>query len=34
MASEAPNSVVRGNMQMDTRVIRVPDFNSEVKFEI
>ena len=28
MASEA----VRGNMHMDTRVIKVPDFKSEVKW--
>ena len=33
MASEATKMAVRGNMQMDTRVIEVPDFNSEVKFE-
>ena len=34
MASEATKMAVRGNMHMDTRVIEVPDFNSEVKFEI
>ena len=26
--------VVRGNMHMDTRVIEVTDFKSEVKFEV
>ena len=33
-ASEATKIAVRGNMHMDTRVIEVPDFNSEVKFEL
>ena len=31
---EAIKMAVRGNMHMDTRVIEVPNFNSEVKFEI
>ena len=34
MATEASKLVVRGNMHMDTRVIEVTDFKSEVKFEI
>ena len=34
MVSEATKMAVRGNMHMDTRVIEVPDFNSEGKFEI
>ena len=34
MASEATKMVIRGNMHMDTRVIKVPNFNSEVRFEI
>ena len=34
MAEGATKMAVRGNMHMDTRVIEVPDFNSEVKFEI
>ena len=34
MASEATQIPVRGNVHMDTNVIEVPDFNSEVKFEI
>ena len=34
MAQEATKMAVRGNMHMDTRVIEVPNFNSEVKFEI
>ena len=34
MASEATKMAVRGNMHMVTRVIEVPDFNSEVKFEL
>ena len=33
MASEATKMAVRGNMHMDTRVIEVADFKSEVKFE-
>ena len=31
MASEATKMTVRGNMHMDTRVIKVADFKSEVK---
>ena len=31
MASEANKMVVGGNMHMDTRVIKVADFKSEVK---
>ena len=31
MASEATKMVVRGNMHMNTRVIEVDDFKSEVK---
>ena len=34
MASEATKMAVRGNTHMDTRVSEVPDFKSEVKFEI
>ena len=34
MASEATKMAVRGNMHIDTRVIEIPDVNSEVKFEI
>ena len=30
MTSEATKMAVRGNMHMDTRVIRVPDFKSGV----
>ena len=30
MASEATKMAVRGNMHMDTRVIKVPDFKSGV----
>ena len=30
MASEATKIAVRGNMHMDTRVIKVADFKSEV----
>ena len=33
MASEATESVVRGNMHIDTRVMEVPDFKTEVKFD-
>ena len=29
MASEATKMTLRGNMHIDTRVIEVPDFNSE-----
>ena len=32
MASEATKMAVRGNMHIDTRVIEVTDFKSEVKF--
>ena len=32
--TEATKMAVRGNMHMGTRVNEVPDFNSEVKFEI
>ena len=31
MASEKINMAVRGNMHMDTRVIKVDSFKSEVK---
>ena len=34
MASEATKMAVRGNIHMDIRVNEVPDFNSEVNFEI
>ena len=34
MASEDTKMAVRGNRHIDTMVIEVPDFNSEVKFEI
>ena len=34
MASEATKIAVRGNMHMDAKVIEVPEFNSEVKYEI
>ena len=34
MASEATKMATRGNMHMDTKVIEVLDFNSEVKFEL
>ena len=34
MGSEATKMAVRGNMHIDTMVIEVPDFNSEVKFDI
>ena len=33
MASEVNNMAVRGNMHMDTGVIMVADFKSEVKFD-
>ena len=33
MASEATKMAIRGNMHMDTRVIEVADFKSEVRFE-
>ena len=33
MASEVHNMAVRGNMHMGTRVIKVADFKSEVKFD-
>ena len=33
MASDATNMSVRGNMHIDTRIIEVADFKSEVKFE-
>ena len=32
MASEATKMAVRGNMHMGTRVMKVADFNSEVKY--
>ena len=34
MASEATKMAVRGNMHMDTMVIEVADFRSEVKFDL
>ena len=34
MASEATKMAIRGNMHMDTRVILVTDFKSEVKFDL
>ena len=34
MASEATKLAIRGNMHMDTRVIEVADFKSEVKFDL
>ena len=34
MASEATKMDVRGTMHIDTMVFEVPDFNSEVPFEI
>ena len=34
MASEATTIVVRSNMHIDTMVIEVADFNSEVKFDL
>ena len=33
MASEATEMAVRGNMHIDTRVIEVADFKTEVKFD-
>ena len=33
MASEDTKIAVRGNMRNDTRVIKVAEFKSEVKFE-
>ena len=32
MASEATQMAVRGNMHMDTRIIKISDFKSEVKW--
>ena len=34
MASEATKMASRGNLHMDYKVIEVPDFNSEFKFEL
>ena len=34
MTSEATKIVIRGNMHMDTRTIRVADFKSKFKFQI
>ena len=34
MASEANYMAVIGNMHMDTRVIKVTDFKSEIKFDL
>ena len=34
MASEATKMAVRGNLHINTRVIEVTDFKSEVKFDI
>ena len=34
MDSEATKMAIRGNMHMDTRVIEVADFKSEVKFDL
>ena len=34
MASEATNMVVRANMHMDFRVIKVSDYKSDIKFNI
>ena len=34
MATKVAKMGIRGNMHMDSRVIEVLDFNSEVKFEI
>ena len=34
MASEATKMVVRGNMHMDSRVVEVPEFNSEVRCDL
>ena len=34
MASEATKMATRGNMHMNTRVIEVTEFNSEVSFDL
>ena len=34
MASEATKMAVRGNMQIDTRVVEVTVFNSEVRWDL
>ena len=34
MASEATKMALRGNMHMDTRVIEVTEFNSEVSLDL
>ena len=34
MASEATKMAVRGNMHMDTRVVEVTKFNSEVRCDL
>ena len=34
MASEATKTATRGNMHMDTRVIEVTEFNSEVSLDL
>ena len=34
MASEAIKMTVRGNMHIDTRVIKVEDLKSEVEFDL
>ena len=34
MASEATKMATRGNMHMDTRVIEVTEFNSEVSIDL
>ena len=34
MASEATEMAVRGNMHMDTRVVEVTEFNSEVRCDL
>ena len=34
MASEATKMPVRGNMHMDTRVVEVTEFNSEVRCDL
>ena len=34
MASEATKMAVRGNMHMDTRVVEVTEFNSEVRCDL
>ena len=33
MTSEATKMAVRSNMHMNTRVIEIPHFNAEAKFE-